>query len=58
MERHYDYYKAYQIAEPVVDHVREVEAVPDIVELTDNKAEEHEQNKSEAGELFPELYLL
>ena len=56
-ERHNDQDEADQEAEAVRDHVSEVEAVPDVVELTDNAAEEHEENQSHADDLLSEADL-
>ena len=58
VEAQHNHHKADEIAKAVIDHVREVEAVPDKVKLADDKAEEHEQDQAHTRELFSELDLL
>ena len=55
---HIQQHKAVEKAEPVRDHIGEMEPVPDIVQLPDEKAQHKEQQKTHAAELVPELYLL
>ena len=48
---HIQHYKTEQEAESVGDHVGEVEAVPDIVELPDDEGH-HEKQQQQEGENF------
>ena len=54
---HIEHHKAVQEAEPVGDHVGKMEAVPDIVQLPDDKADIEEQQQRHAAQLVPELHL-
>ena len=55
---HVQHHKAVQEAEAVGNHIGEVEAVPDVVQLPDDKAHVKEEEQSHGAELVPELYLL
>ena len=51
-ESHNHNHKAYKVAETVWNHICKVEAVPDVVELSDNTAYEHKEHETEVNKLF------
>ena len=55
---HIQEHKAEQEAEPVGNHIGEMEAMPDIVQLPDDKAKHKEQQQGDAANFIPQLYLL
>ena len=50
---HIQRHEAEQEAEPIGDHVGEVEAVPNVVQLPENKADHEEQQQEHGTDLVP-----
>ena len=55
---HIQQHKAEEEAEPVRDHIGEVEAVPNVVQLPDDEAQHEKQQQEYCAQLVPELYFL
>ena len=54
---HHQQHKAEEETEAVGNHIGEVEAVPDVVQLAENKAQAEKQQKPQAAQLVPEVNL-
>ena len=54
---HIQYHKAVKVAEPVRNHVGKMEAMPDIVQLTDDKAEVKKYQQRQGTDFVPKLHI-